>query len=96
MHCASWTVTRRERGRVRGASRIGALAALAILALTAWYTAASASRALTKPRVLAKVRVGSQPLGLTFGAGAVWAANYGSHDVARIDTGTNRSPPGSR
>ena len=81
---------------MRGASRIGALAALAILALTAWYTAASASRALTKPRVLAKVRVGSQPLGLTFGAGAVWAANYGSHDVARIDTGTNRSPPGSR
>ena len=75
MRCASWTSMRHGRGHVRGASRIGALAGLAILALTAWYAAASASRAVTKPRVLAQVRVGSQPLGLTFGAGSVWAAN---------------------
>ncbi|CAB4886568.1 unannotated protein [freshwater metagenome] len=36
----------------------------------------------------ALVAAGTQPSGLTYGAGSVWVANYGSGDVTRIDPDT--------
>ena len=36
----------------------------------------------------ATITVGARPIGLAFGAGAVWAANYGGGSVSRIDPAT--------
>src|SRR6478609_1556581 len=39
---------------------------------------------------LASVHVGSQPIGIAYGAGSLWTANYGSASVSRVDPATHR------
>jgi YVTN family beta-propeller protein len=39
---------------------------------------------------LASVHVGAQPIGIAYGAGALWTANYGSASVSRIDPTAQR------
>ena len=45
---------------------------------------------LVPPHVVATVKVGRMPVGLTVGEGAVWTANANDRTVSRIDPATNR------
>ena len=66
---------------MRSASAAIALAAALVLGCGA--TAAPVKKP-PRPKILAKIRVGSEPTGITYGAGSVWAVNYGDGTVLSL------------
>ena len=65
---------------------------LTALGLAAAFLATSGSAASSRPpRVVATIRLGGDPIGLAFGAGSLWVADYGNGTLRRIDPARNRA-----
>src|SRR5690349_605653 len=63
-----------------------ALLALSLLVLAS----ATASALPSQPRVVARIRVGSQPCSSVEARGRLWVTNYGDSTVSVVDPGRNR------
>ena len=60
------------------------LVAIGVLVLAGVASAAAG------PRVLARIGVGSAPIGLASGAGSLWAGDWQGGSIVRVDAARNR------